>query len=96
MLMSVSIYSNVILSIGSFRNPPPGQATSEPYDKEKLSLGQNLEDLDDALARKNFRVGIIVPDMVEQLDMNSPETSRRWRYTYDAESGKWNTEELWP
>jgi hypothetical protein len=55
--------------------------------------------LKDPVARKNFRLVVIVPDSVEQTDLSDPEKARRFRYTFD-ESAKanagWKTEELWP
>jgi pyridoxamine 5'-phosphate oxidase len=84
---------------GSFKNPPPGQPTSKPYDDKSLALGSKVDGLDDPVARKNFRLVVIVPDSVEQTDLSNPEKARRYRYTFD-ESNKanagWRTEELWP
>ena len=55
--------------------------------------------MDDSVARKNFRVVVIVPDSVEQTDLSDPQKARRYRYTFDesnrANAG-WRTEELWP
>jgi len=82
---------------GSFRAPPPGQPVTEPYDKKNLELGSKVEDLHNAAARKNFRVVIIVPDVVEQTDISDPATARRYRYQYDPSAdGNWRQEELWP
>jgi len=68
-----------------------------------LALGQKVNDLNDEIARKNFRVIIIKPDEVEQLDLTNPEKARRWKFTYvgsgesqDDVLGEWTTEELWP
>jgi len=69
-----------------------------------LALGQKVNDLHDEIARKNFRVVIIKPEEVEQLDLTDPEKARRWKYTYvDSGKGKdvgilgeWKKEELWP
>lgn len=83
---------------GSFKNPPPGQPTSKPYD-QKLGLGSKVDGLDDEVAHKNFRVVVIVPDSVEQTDLSDPEKARRYRYTFDESNkanGGWRTEELWP
>ncbi|KAF2493820.1 hypothetical protein BU16DRAFT_511901 [Lophium mytilinum] len=80
---------------GSFKGPPPGQPVNKPYDKDNLELGSKVEDLHNEAARKNFRVVIIVPDIVEQTDISDPNTARRHRYTYGA-NGQWTTEELWP
>ncbi|CAA9965103.1 Pyridox oxase 2 domain containing protein [Pyrenophora teres f. maculata] len=84
---------------GSFKNPPPGQRVSEPYDDKNLALGSKADDLNDAVARKNFRLVVIVPDEVEQTDLSDPEKGRRYRYTFDESAkanGGWRTEELWP
>jgi len=84
---------------GSFKNPPPGKPTSEPYDEKNLELGSKTDDLHDPIARKNFRLVVIVPDSVEQTDISDPTKARRYRYTFDesarANAG-WRTEELWP
>lgn len=82
---------------GSFRNPPPGKPKTEPYDDKNLKLGSTVDDLHDPVARKNFRLVVIVPDSVEQTDLSDPEKARRYRYTFDpsADAG-WKTEELWP
>lgn len=85
--------------IGSFKNPPPGQSVKEPFDDKNLQLGSKTDDLHDAVARKNFRLVVIVPDSVEQTDLSDPAKSRRFLYTFDestrANAG-WRTEELWP
>ena len=86
-------------SLGSFKAPPPGKPTSEPYDEDNLALGAKVSGLDDPVARKNFRVVIIVPDSVEQTDLSDPSKARRYRYTFDEAAGGnagWRTEELWP
>ncbi|KAF2645348.1 hypothetical protein P280DRAFT_441733 [Massarina eburnea CBS 473.64] len=84
---------------GSFRAPPPGKLTSEPHDDKNLELGAKVDDLQDPVARKNFRLVIIVPDSVEQTDLSDPAKGRRFLYTFDestrANAG-WRTEELWP
>lgn len=60
-----------------------------------------MSDHDDPVARKNFRLVIIVPDEVEQTDLSDPAKARRYRYTFDASgetraNGGWKTAELWP
>lgn len=57
-----------------------------------------MTDLHDPIARANFRVVIIKPDEVEQLDLSDPMKARRWKYTFvvDGDHGSWHTEELWP
>jgi len=94
---------------GSFKNPPPGTPVSIPVGDKNLSLGQKIDDLHDEIARRNFRLVIITPDEVEQVDLTDPAKARRWRYTYvgpEGEEGKtgqsgdldgeWKKEELWP
>ena len=63
-----------------------------------------MDDLHDPVARENFRVVVIKPEEVEQLDISDPVTARRWKYTFVEEEkgqeavgkGEWKTEELWP
>lgn len=62
-----------------------------------------MEDLHDPIARENFRVAIIRPEEVEQLDISDPATAKRWNYTFVVEKGQggegkgeWKCEELWP
>ncbi|KAH9881879.1 hypothetical protein J1614_001050 [Plenodomus biglobosus] len=84
---------------GSFKNPPPGQSVDKPYDAENLKLGTKADDLHDSVARKNFRLVVIVPDQVEMTDLSDPEKGRRFRYTFDESAqgnAGWKTEELWP
>lgn len=70
-------------------------------------LGQTVHDLEDPIARSNFRVIVIKPSVVEQLDLSAPDTARRWRFTFKGEQvkpeseagemiGEWLREELWP
>lgn len=88
---------------GSWRNPPPGTPVKgEPDEDHKL--GQQVDDLEDPVARENFRVVIIKPDLVESVDLTDPKKSRRHLYTFvvedDAEKGvkkgDWKEEILWP
>lgn len=84
---------------GSFKNPPPGQSVDKPYDAENLKLGSKADDLHDSVARKNFRLVVVVPDQVEMTDLSDPEKARRFRYTFDESAqgnAGWKTEELWP
>ncbi|KAF2873392.1 pyridoxamine 5'-phosphate oxidase-domain-containing protein [Massariosphaeria phaeospora] len=84
---------------GSFRAPPPGKAVDEPYDDKNLELGAKVSDLHDTVARKNYRLVVIVPDAVEQTDISDPAKARRFRYTFDGNmpaNSAWKTEELWP
>ncbi|KAL8828174.1 MAG: hypothetical protein Q9170_006715 [Blastenia crenularia] len=84
---------------GSWKNPPPGTAVTGEPDQDH-QLAQKVEDLDDPIARSNFRVVVIKPDEVEQTDISDPATARRWKYTFVADAhdgkGEWTKEELWP
>ena len=82
---------------GSFRNPPPGTPlTQKP--EEGLSLGQKVDNLEDELARRNFRVVVLVPEEVDQIDLSDPSRHRRWSHKLEATDGSraWKTTELWP
>ncbi|TAQ84060.1 hypothetical protein B7494_g7615 [Chlorociboria aeruginascens] len=92
---------------GTFKNPVPGSPISIPPSDKGLALGQKVEGYEDKLARKSFRVVIIRPDEVEQLDLTVPDKARRWRFTYVCSNGgssgqkgehieEWTKEELWP
>lgn len=85
--------------VGSWKNPPPGTPVKGEPDKDH-QLAQKVEDLEDPIARRNFRVVVIKPDEVEQTDISDPATARRFKYTFatDAQDGqgKWTKEELWP
>ena len=91
---STVVMTNIIA--GTFAAPPPGQKTSEPYDDKNLKLGQKITELDHSVARKNFRVVVVKPDEMEQLDLTDPSTARRQHYTFDRSTGEWKHEELWP
>lgn len=86
----------MLITLGSFKNPPPGKPKDAPYDKDSLQLGTKVEDLHDETARKNFRVVIIRPDSVEQTDISDPEKAHRRIYTYQPENNDWETVETWP
>ncbi|CAI6332538.1 unnamed protein product [Periconia digitata] len=82
---------------GSFRNPPPGKPTTVAQDNQDLKLDAKVDDLHDPVARQNFRLVIIIPESVEQTDLNDPANGRRFLYTYDENTDAgWKTEELWP
>lgn len=87
-----------IISEGSYRNPPPGTPIGSGQPEKEHELGQKVTDLHDPIARENFRVVIIKPYVVEQLDISDPEKGRRWKYTFVEKNGQgdWLTEELWP
>ncbi|KAH6607830.1 hypothetical protein Trco_004143 [Trichoderma cornu-damae] len=82
---------------GSFRNPLPGTPlTQRP--EPGLGLGQEVQDVNDELARKSFRVLVIVPEEVDQLDLSDPKRGRRWSHKVEASGAEisWKTTELWP
>lgn len=93
---------------GSFKNPSPGTPrANKPGEGE--GLGQKVGDelLEDEVARKNFRVVVIVPDEVDLVNLSDPADQRRWLYTYvgagatatkagGVVEGDWEKVELWP
>ncbi|RYP90592.1 hypothetical protein DL770_003259 [Monosporascus sp. CRB-9-2] len=91
---------------GSFRGPPPGRPVDDGDDG--LRLGQELEDLHDEIARRNFRVVVIVPEQVDRADLSAPKRGRRWLYTFvgagrreprrpgGVVDGEWEKIEVWP
>ncbi|KAK0619904.1 pyridoxamine 5'-phosphate oxidase-domain-containing protein [Immersiella caudata] len=92
---------------GTFRNPPPGQPREIPVEGEGLGLGQTVWHLEDPVARKNFRVVVIVPDEVDQVDLSDMTAPKRWLYVYRGASykstlpggeviGEWEKVEVWP
>ncbi|KAI1130504.1 pyridoxamine 5'-phosphate oxidase-domain-containing protein [Nemania abortiva] len=86
---------------GSFRNPPPGRPVALPVEGDGLALGQKVTDVNDPVARANFRVVVIVPDELDQADLSDPEHPRRWIHTYVGGSHgraqhEWETVEVWP
>ncbi|KAJ6113456.1 hypothetical protein N7523_006773 [Penicillium sp. IBT 18751x] len=83
---------------GSFKAPPPGQPRSKVPDDQALGLGQKVTDLHDPVARGNFRVVIIMPEEVEQLDLSNQEDPKRWKWTLvnDQSGSHWVETELWP
>lgn len=101
---------------GSFRNPPPGQPRPARGEDGNTQPGEGLgapvddDDLDEPAARANFRVCVIVPEAVDQVDLSRGDDPRRWLYTYVGEEergegeGKgeaevingWVKQEVWP
>jgi pyridoxamine 5'-phosphate oxidase len=92
---------------GSFKNPVPGISLAVRPAEKGLALGQHVTDNNDELARRNFRVVVIRPDVVELLDLSDMDKGRRWKFTYVGSGGEkpgqktstgedWTTEELWP
>lgn len=91
------------MSTGSWKNPPPGTPTDGKEPDKEHQLGQKVESLDDPIARANFRVVVIKPEEVEQLDLRDPAKARRTLYKFEVEKGQgaegkgeWKSEELWP
>ncbi|KAK5653879.1 hypothetical protein OQA88_7804 [Cercophora sp. LCS_1] len=91
---------------GTFRNPPPGQPMTVPV-PPGLGVGQAVEDVEDQVARENFRVLVIVPDEVDQVDLSDMKHPKRWLYVYRGASykstqpggeivGEWEKVEVWP
>ncbi|OIW32456.1 hypothetical protein CONLIGDRAFT_642167 [Coniochaeta ligniaria NRRL 30616] len=91
---------------GSFRSPPPGTPIAVPPG-EGLGVGLEVEDLQDEVARRNFRVVVIVPTEVDQVEYLDPKKPRRWVYIYRGRSwqakesggeviGEWEKVEVWP
>lgn len=84
---------------GSFRNPAPGTPLTEtPGEGE--GLGQTVEDLEDPVARRNFRVVVLVPDELDRVDLSDPKRGRRWSYKRTTLEGnhpdRWEVTERWP
>ncbi|GMG25081.1 unnamed protein product [Aspergillus oryzae var. brunneus] len=74
--------------------------TQEPADPN-LKLGQKVDDLQDSIARGNFRVVVIRPNEVERLDLSDLQNVRRVRWTFvpadnTGGQGEWVETELWP
>lgn len=91
---------------GTFRGPPPGEPITLPIE-EGYELGQQVDDLEDEKARANFRVMVIVPEEVDQVDYSDPSKPRRWLYTYRGKGwqahhsggeiiGEWEKVEVYP
>lgn len=96
---------------GTFRNPPPGTPMHQDEGggggNPEHRLGQRVWDLHDAEARRNFRVVVIVPDELDQVDLRDPERARRWLWRRcasadackegnDGADEEWKRVELWP
>lgn len=82
---------------GTFRNPPPGTPLTEKPE-EGLGLGQTVDDLDDEIARANFRVLVLVPEEIDRVDLSDPERGQRWNYKLErtGDGSSWRETELWP
>ena len=101
---------------GSFANPPPGTPLDvdlgslgpESGGGAKLRKGVVVSDEKvlanegiEMLARRNFRVGVVVPEMVERVDLGSEGEARRWVYWWVGGTGEgieagWKGTETWP
>ncbi|KAK2592237.1 hypothetical protein QQS21_010053 [Conoideocrella luteorostrata] len=79
---------------GTFRNPPPGTPITQAPEQGYV-LGREVEDLEDAIARKNFRVLVIVPEDVDRVDLSNPKKGQRWNYKLNG-GMSWEETELWP
>ncbi|KKA29947.1 hypothetical protein TD95_005194 [Thielaviopsis punctulata] len=79
---------------GSFRNPAPGGAVVDGPGGEGLGLGQEVYDLQDEVARENFRVVGLVPHEVDYVSLEDPKRAQRWMYK--LEEGEWKEQEVWP
>ncbi|KAK1725914.1 pyridoxamine 5'-phosphate oxidase-domain-containing protein [Colletotrichum acutatum] len=79
---------------GTFKNPVPGTSRAANPPSDTLKLGQKVEDLDDKVARENFRVVVIVPTEVDQTDLSASEDPRRYLYRFRVNG--WEKIELWP
>ncbi|KAF4125240.1 hypothetical protein GMORB2_4079 [Geosmithia morbida] len=85
--------------------------TKEAADHDDgLGLGQEVHDLEDEVARRNFCVLVLVPDELDRLDLSNPKRARRWIYsrrsggdTTASEGARtgtlsdtWDVVEVWP
>ena len=93
---------------GTFRSPQPGRPVSLPVGDDRLGPGQEVDDLHDEVARRHFRLVVIVPDQVDRADLSDPRRGRRWVYTRVGGhekspsrpgghvEGGWEKVEVWP
>ena len=94
------------LHIGSFKAPYPGRPKSELPPASDLLPGQKLDNLNDPIARKHYRLVAIIPEEVELLDLVDYEKPQRIKWTFVADEkggyggdglkGRWDKVELWP
>lgn len=54
-----------------------------------------MTNLQDPIARENFRVVLILPEEVESLDLTDLDDVRRRKWTLGPD-GKWEEIEIWP
>lgn len=83
---------------GTFRSPPSGRPVADGIGGDALGQGQRVEDLHDEVARRNFRVVVLVPEEVDKVDLNDPEQGKRWKFRDTGRSGEnaWESVEVWP
>ncbi|KAL4887648.1 hypothetical protein BJY04DRAFT_176358 [Aspergillus karnatakaensis] len=81
---------------GTFKSPPPGRPRSEKPSDPELKLGAKVEDLNDPVARANFRVLVVCPEEVEVLDFSNPDDVRRTKWVFSEGEQSWTETELWP
>ncbi|KAK0742225.1 pyridoxamine 5'-phosphate oxidase-domain-containing protein [Apiosordaria backusii] len=95
---------------GSFKGPEPGKPMDYGRGEGEGELGGRLEDLEDEVARRHFRVVVVVPGEVDRVDLREETRPRRWLYTFRGEGGGeegaklpggemeggWEVTELWP
>jgi hypothetical protein len=61
-----------------------------------------VEDLEDEVARRNFRVVVIVPQEVDLVDLSDMKNPKRWLFVLREDSseakipGEWEKVEVWP
>lgn len=89
------------LGQGSFKNPAPGMPRPQASKNPALRMGQRVTDLQDPVARGNFRVVVIQPEEVERLDLSNQEDMRRWNWSLDLDGDEenqadWIETEVWP
>ena len=82
--------------LGTFKQPPPGRPKSQLYNEKDEKMGEKVTTLDDPVARRNFRVVVIRPEQVEQLELTDPSQAKRLVYTLNGKTGQWDVEETWP
>jgi hypothetical protein len=82
---------------GSFKNPPPGLPVAENPTHSDFEFGEEVTDLHDPVARKNFRVVVIRPEEIDQVDLSDYRKGQRWKWTLSNNvDGQWRKIELWP
>lgn len=78
---------------GTFRNPPSGMPRSRVPENPNLKLGQEVNELEDPVARRNFRVLAIIPEGVDQVNLKD---QTRCIYEYVSSNGNWEMYDVWP